>query len=56
LKIAIENLAKQINTRLKEGKDFRVWGDHSLYFNGNFYGLRIEGNGRVDSFYPIETK
>lgn len=54
LKIAIEKLASQINTRLKEGKDYRVWGDHSLYFNGNFYGLRIEPNGRVNAFYPIE--
>ncbi len=56
LEIAIQNLSTKINERLSMGKDFRVFGDKSLYFNGNFYCMRIEPNGRVDSFNPIESK
>ncbi|PTT72310.1 hypothetical protein, partial [Chryseobacterium sp. HMWF001] len=41
LKIAIDRLTPQINERLKEGKDFRLYGDKSLYFNGNHYSLHI---------------
>lgn len=55
LKIAIENLAPKINERLKEGKDFRLYGDKGLYFNGNHYSLHILSNGRVAAFHPIDN-
>jgi len=55
LVIAIENLLPQINARLKENKDFRIYGDKSLYFNGNHYSLHILENGRVAAFHPLEN-
>ncbi|MEI6122152.1 MAG: hypothetical protein WCQ95_00850 [Bacteroidota bacterium] len=56
LEIAIRKLYKSINARLSSGKDFRIYGDQSLYFNGNYYALRIEPDGRIDSFFPYEIK
>ncbi|MDT0675113.1 hypothetical protein [Autumnicola musiva] len=55
LKIAIEELKPQINEKLKEGKDFRIYGDRSLYFNGNHYSLHILADGRVAAFHPMEN-
>jgi hypothetical protein len=56
LKIAIEKLEDRIQERLSKGLDFRMYGEKTLYFNGNYYSIRIESNGRVDSFYPNEFK
>lgn len=55
LEIAIEKLASQINQRLQEKNDYRLYGDKSLYFNGNHYSLHIQSNGRVASFHPIDN-
>lgn len=55
LKIAIEKLSRQINEMLKEGKEFRVFGDRTLYFNGNHYSLHILSDGRVVAFHPMEN-
>lgn len=55
LKIAIEKLKPQLNEKLKEDKEFRVYGDRSLYFNGNHYSLHILANGRVAAFHPMEN-
>ena len=55
LKIAIEKLKPQINEKLKNGKEFRVYGDRTLYFNGNHYSLHILNNGKVSAFHPMEN-
>ena len=55
LKIAIENLLPQINERLSQGKEFRIYGNKALYFNGNHYSLHILPNGRVAAFHPMEN-
>jgi hypothetical protein len=55
LKIAIEKLKPQINEKLKAGKEFRVYGDRTLYFNGNHYSLHIASNGKVLAFHPMEN-
>lgn len=55
LVIAIEKLLPQINAKLKENKEFRIYGDKSLYFNGNHYSLHILNNGRVAAFHPLEN-
>ena len=55
LKLAIEQLKSQINENLKNGKEFRVYGDRTLYFNGNHYSLHILSNGRVAAFHPMEN-
>jgi hypothetical protein len=55
LKIAIEKLKHRINERLENGKEFRIYGDRTLYFNGNHYSLHILSNGRVAAFHPMEN-
>lgn len=55
LKIAIGELKPKINEKLKEGKEFRIYGDRSLYFNGNHYSLHILADGRVAAFHPMEN-
>lgn len=54
LSIAVEQLENKIQARLSQGLDFRTYGEKALYFNGNYYSMRIESNGRVDSFHPNE--
>ncbi len=54
LLIAIKQLDPRIQEKLSQGLDFRVYGEKALYFNGNYYSLRIEPSGRLDSFYPNE--
>jgi hypothetical protein len=56
LKIAVEKLISKIQNRLSQGLDFRTYGEKALYFNGNYYSMRIESNGRIDSFHPNEYK
>lgn len=55
LKIAIENLKDKINERLSLDKEFRIWGDKALYFNGNHYSIHILKDGRVAAFHPLEN-
>lgn len=55
LKIAIDELLPAITEKLLEGKEFRVYGDKSLYFNGNHYSLHILSNGRIAAFHPLEN-
>lgn len=52
IKIVIESALPEIIERLSAGKDFRKGGEKSLYFNGNYYAIRIEPSGRLDSFSP----
>ena len=52
LNLAIKKLEGEIEIRLSQGLDFRVFGEKALYFNGNYYSIRIEKDGRVDTFYP----
>jgi hypothetical protein len=54
LSIAIEKLDDKIQARLLQALDFSTYGEKALYFNGNYYSMRIESNGRVDSFHPNE--
>nr|WP_199002965.1 hypothetical protein [Flavobacterium sp. ASV13] len=55
LVIALERLRTPIGERLKEGKEFRISGNKSLYFNGNYYSLHILNNGRIAAFHPLEN-
>jgi hypothetical protein len=56
LRIAVEKLESKIQERLSQGLEFRTHGKKALYFNGNFYSMRVERNGRIDSFHPYEAK
>ncbi len=52
LTIAVEQQEDKIQARLSQALDFRTYGEKALYFNGNYYSMRIESSGRVDSFHP----
>ncbi len=54
LKIAIEKIHEKINDRLSQSKECRIYGDRSLYFNGNYYAINIDKDGRVAAFHPYE--
>lgn len=56
LKKCIEDNIDGINQRLSTGKDFRLFGDCSYYYNGNYYCLNIDKDGRVSSFYPNDPR
>ena len=55
LKIAIKKLKPQINESLKNNKEFRISGNKTLYFNGNYYSLHILDNGKIAAFHPMEN-
>ena len=54
LSIAVKQFENKIQARLSKGLDFRTYGEKALYFNGNYYSMRIESNGRIHSFHPNE--
>lgn len=41
LATAIGEISNKIEKQLSAGKDFRIYGDKSLYFNGNYYCLTL---------------
>jgi hypothetical protein len=50
IKIIIRNLSKEIDSKLSQGKPFTVSG---YYYNGNYYNLRIDPDGRLMQFHPL---
>jgi hypothetical protein len=50
VKIIINNLSKDIDSKLSEGKQFTISG---YYYNGNYYNLRIDPDGRLMQFHPL---
>jgi len=52
--LIIESLNKEINAVLSSGKPYNKYGDQGYYFNGNYYTLRIESDGRLMAFHPLE--
>ena len=54
LKLAIEQLEDKIQTAISQGRAFSIYGEKALYFNGDYYYLKIDSNGSVASFYPYK--
>jgi hypothetical protein len=52
--LIIENLKEEIETDLPKGKGYSKYGDKGYYFNGNFYTIRIDKQGRLMQFHPLE--
>lgn len=50
-KIILEQLRDDINIKLSNGKPFVVNGH---YYNGNHYQIRIDPNGRLMQFHPLD--
>jgi len=50
-KIVLEQLRNDINAKLNAGKPFVVNGH---YYNGNHYQIRIDPNGRLMQFHPLD--
>lgn len=51
VKIVIGQLSDKINLALNAGKPFVINGH---YYNGNHYQLRIEADGRLMQFHPLD--
>ena len=50
IKIIIKNLSSEIDAKLSQGKPFTKTG---YYYNGNYYNLRIDPDGRLMQFHPL---
>lgn len=44
-----------IETRLEAGKSFHLQNDNGYYFNGNYYSLKIDPDGRLMQFHPQDN-
>lgn len=51
IKIVIEQLQPQIDSAINEGREFNIFDKKAYYFNGNYYVVHIDKNGRLLSFY-----
>lgn len=50
-KIVLEQLRDAINAKLKTGKPFVINGH---YYNGNHYQVRVDTDGRLMQFHPLD--
>lgn len=44
-----------IEGRLKVGKGFHLQNDNGYYYNGNYYSLKIDPDGRLMQFHPQDN-
>ncbi len=52
INIVLEANKEEIENRLKAGKGFQIHNDRGHYFNGNYYSMKIDPDGRLMQFYP----
>lgn len=50
-KIVLERLRDDINARLSAGQQYTINGH---YYNGNHYQVRIDSNGKLMQFHPLD--
>lgn len=55
INIVLEANKDEIESRLKEGKGFHIQNDKGHYFNGNYYSLRIDPDGKLMQFHPQDN-
>ncbi|WP_316818448.1 hypothetical protein [Pedobacter nyackensis] len=51
--MVLESLQGEIEAALSSGKNYNKYGDQGYYFNGNYYTLKIDANGRLMTFFPM---
>lgn len=56
VRLIIESLKEDIEFALNHGNPYAKYGDQGYYFNGNFFNLRIDKDGRIMQFHPLEDK
>ena len=52
IKAIIKELQPQIDEALENGKEFKIYDMKAHYYNGNYYVVHIEKDGRLLAFYP----
>lgn len=52
INIVLDANKEEIENRLKAGKGFHIQNDNGYYFNGNYYSLKINPDGRLMQFHP----
>ena len=50
----IEQLRNDIENQLLQGKSYAKHGEEGFYFNGNYYVIRIDSNGKLMQFHPFK--
>lgn len=55
INIILDENKVAIEARLKAGKGFHIQNDKGYYFNGNYYSLKIDSDGRLMQFHPQEN-
>jgi hypothetical protein len=53
--LIIEELKDEIEESLSKGKEYRKYGNQGYYFNGNYYTLWIDADGRLLQFHAQES-
>lgn len=51
--LVLKSLKDEIELALSSGKQYDKYGDQGYYFNGNYYTLRVDANGRLMTFFPM---
>ncbi|WP_316808082.1 hypothetical protein [Pedobacter agri] len=52
IKIVLEQNRDDIESTLKQGKEFRKYHEQGFYYNGNYYTFRIGKDGKLMQFHP----
>jgi len=55
INIVLDANKDAIESRLKAGKGFHLQNDKGYYFNGNYYSLKIDPDGRLMQFHPQDN-
>lgn len=59
VEIVLSHVMEDLNDEYQAFKDkypdrgFRKYGDQAYYYNGDYYALRVEADGRITQFYKI---
>ncbi|TDO23726.1 hypothetical protein [Pedobacter duraquae] len=55
INIVLEQNHQAIEERLDQGKGFHIQNDKGHYYNGNYYSLRINPDGKLMQFHPQDN-
>lgn len=58
----IKHVIHEIENQIQEffennkGKQFRIYGEHAVYYQGDYYAVYIDPNGRLESLFKIKKQ
>ncbi|MGM9478410.1 hypothetical protein ACS5PU_18435 [Pedobacter sp. GSP4] len=51
--LVLKSLEDEIEAALSSGRNYNKYGDQGYYFDGNYYTLKIDADGRLMTFFPM---